>query len=67
MGSLAYVGKVTKFITKLFTDTNVNISYRTNNTTEKLLVYRQYATRINTIKNGIYSLKCPDCGGKKKN
>jgi hypothetical protein len=33
--SFAYVGKETNFITELFRDTGVNISYRTNNTIEK--------------------------------
>jgi len=34
--SFTHVGKETNFITEMFRDTDVNISYRTNNTTAKL-------------------------------
>jgi hypothetical protein len=39
--SFIYVGKETKFITKLFRNTNINVSYKTKNTKEKLLAYKQ--------------------------
>jgi hypothetical protein len=39
--SFTYVGKETKFITKLFKNTNVRISYMAKNTIEKLLAFRQ--------------------------
>jgi len=35
--SFTYVGKETKFITKFFINTNINISYKTKNTVEKLI------------------------------
>jgi len=39
--SFTYVGKETKFVAKLFLNTKINISYKTKNTTDKLLAYKQ--------------------------
>ena len=38
-----YVGKETRFITKLFKDTNVKIAFTTDNTIEKCLALKQEA------------------------
>lgn len=35
-----YVGKQTKYITKVFKNSNLRIAYKTNNTTERLLNVR---------------------------
>jgi len=55
-----YIGKETKFITKLFKSTNVKIAFTTNNTIEKYLAVRQETPRANTI-SGVYQLTCPEC------
>jgi hypothetical protein len=54
------VDKETKVITKLFR--NINISYKTKNTIEKLLVYKQQECIDKYNENGINALKRPDCG-----
>jgi transposase-like protein len=61
-----YIGKETKFITKLFRDSPIQISYTTNNTISKILSTKQSHTRTyNRFHNsGIYRLTCPDCGMK---
>jgi len=60
--SFTYVGKETKFLTKLFTNTKINISYKTKNTTDKLLTYKQQECIDKCNGKGIYALKVPDCG-----
>jgi hypothetical protein len=47
--SFTYVGKETKFITKFFINTNINISYKTKNTIEKLLPYKQQDASTNIM------------------
>ena len=42
-----YVGKETRFIRKLFKDTNVKIAFTTDNKTEKRLVLKQEAPKTN--------------------
>ena len=60
--SFTYVGKETKFITNLFRNTKLNISYRIKNTTEKHLTYKQWECITECNGNGIYALKCPGYG-----
>jgi hypothetical protein len=43
--TFTYVGKETKFITKIFKRANIRIPYTTNNTTEKLLGRNNQKTR----------------------
>jgi len=42
-----YIGKETRFITKLFKSTNVKIAFTTDNTTGKRLAIRQEVPRTN--------------------
>ena len=61
--TFTYVGKETRFITKLFKHTNVRIAYRTQNTIAKLLRHHHNPTQDDHFdKSGIYQLSCPDCG-----
>jgi len=60
--SFTYVGKETKFITNLFINTKINISYNTKNTAEKLLAYKQQECINKCNGKGIFALKVPDCG-----
>jgi hypothetical protein len=60
-----YTGKETKFITKLFKETSVRISYTTNNTLRKHLFMKPNHSHQNQYeKSGTYQLTRPDC--KKK-
>ena len=61
--TFTYIGKETRFITKLFKQTNIRIAYRTRNTIEKLLRHRRNPSQGDHFENsGIYQLTCPDCG-----
>ena len=61
--TFTYVGKETRFITKLFKHTNVRIAYRTQNTIAKLLRHHHNPKQDDHFdKSGIYQLSCPDCG-----
>jgi hypothetical protein len=61
-----YIGIETKFITKLFKDSPIQISYTTNNTINKILSTRPNQTQTHNQfnKNGVYQLTCPDCNMK---
>jgi hypothetical protein len=59
-----YVGKETKFITKLFNDSSVKIAFTTQNTTGKLLSSKQNPNQNQFEKIGVYQLTCPDCNMK---
>jgi hypothetical protein len=52
----------TRFITKLFKEFNLNISFRTNNTIENVLT-KQRLLRNQYDESGVYELKCHDCPG----
>jgi len=56
-----YTGKETRFITKLFKDTNVRIVFTTNNTIGKCLTMEQKTPQCKYDKSGVYQLTCPDC------
>jgi hypothetical protein len=58
-----YVGRQTKFITKLFKNTNLKIPFTTENTIAKLLTQNKNRnTNCNKFnKSGIYQLTCQDC------
>ena len=63
--TFTYIGKETRFVTKLFKHTNVRIAYRTQNTIGKLLRHHhnpKYDDHFD--KSGIYELTCPDCDKK---
>jgi hypothetical protein len=55
-----YTGKDTRYITKLFKEFNVNISYRTKNTIGKILTVKR---RNNDPHDGsgVYQLRCQNC------
>jgi hypothetical protein len=55
-----YVGKETRYITKVFKDTNVAVAFTTNNTIGKHLT-KEYNTQCKYGKSGVYQLTCPNC------
>jgi hypothetical protein len=57
-----YTGREIKTITKLFKDANINIAYKTQNTTEHVLRPKLSTTTDNIYNNsGIYQLNCLEC------
>jgi len=54
-----YIGKETRFITKLFKDKNIRVAFITNNKFGKRLSMEQ-KTHCKYDKNGVYQLTCPD-------
>ena len=55
-----YVGRETKFITKLFKKSSVNVSYTTRNTIGKLLSHRSTIIQNKFDGSGVYQLTCAD-------
>jgi len=55
-----YVGKETRFITKLFEDTNITVACTTNNTIGKRLSI-EHKTQCKYDKSRVYQLTRPDC------
>jgi hypothetical protein len=56
-----YIGRETKFITKLFKNTSVNITFTTKQTINKLLTHNPQPTKDKFNNSGVYQLTCPDC------
>jgi hypothetical protein len=56
-----YSGKETRFITKMFKDTDVKIAFTTENTIEKRLAIKQETPQNTYDRSGIYQLTCPEC------
>ena len=56
-----YVGKETKFITKLLKNIPLKIAFTTQNTIGKLLSKQQNHHQSKFDKCGVYKLTCPDC------
>jgi hypothetical protein len=54
-----YVRRGTKFITKLFKNSSVNVSYITHNTIIKLLSHRPTTNRNKFDGSGVYQLTFP--------
>jgi len=54
-----YVGRETRAITKAFKNSNMRITYSTNNTTHKLLTTRCQHTKCKYDECRIYQLTCP--------
>jgi hypothetical protein len=52
--------KETKFITKLFKDSPIKVTFTTNNTIQKLLSSRPQPLQKQYDNSGIYQLTCPD-------
>jgi len=61
-----YTGKETKFITKLFKNSPVKISYTTNNTISRILNRKPAHTKAHKQleTSTVYRLTCPDCNMK---
>jgi len=55
-----YDGKETRFITKLFKDTNITVAFTMNNTIGMRLTM-EHKTQCKCDKSGVYQLTCPDC------
>jgi hypothetical protein len=56
-----YTGKETKFITKLFKDSPIKVTFTTNNNIKKLLSSRSQPPQKQYDSSGVYQLTCPDC------
>jgi hypothetical protein len=59
-----YLTKETRPITKLFKNTNVKVTFTTNNTIEKCLTTKHKNAQIKYDKNGVYQLTRPNCEKK---
>ena len=59
-----YVGRETRDVTKIFKNTNVKVTFGTENTIGKLLTTWHEHTRIKYDNSGIYQLTCPTCSMK---
>ena len=61
-----YIGKETKFFTKLFKNYPVKIPFTTNNTISRILSHRPTHTKTRNLLDisGVYRLTCPDCNIK---
>src|SRR5215510_8941980 len=59
-----YVGKETRLITKLFKDTNLKVTFTTDNTIGKRLTTKHNTDQNMYDKNGVYQLTCPNCEKK---
>ena len=56
-----YIGKETRFITKLFKNTDVQVTFTADNTIERRLAMKHGTDHSKYDKSGIYQLTCPDC------
>ena len=61
MGKFTYIGKETRFVTKLFKNTDVRITFTTDSTPERRLTTKHGTDQSKYDKSGIYQLICPDC------
>jgi hypothetical protein len=60
--TFTYMGRETRYITKLFKKYNLNIAWRTNNTLEQHLTNSKHRKDI-YHRCGVYKMKCMECGG----
>jgi transposase-like protein len=56
-----YIGKETRFITKLFKNTDVKVTFTTDNTIERCLAMKHGTDHSKYDKSGIYQPTCPNC------
>jgi hypothetical protein len=56
-----YFRKETRFITKLFKNTSVKVTYTTRNTINRLLSAQNHMQKDKYEKLGVYRLTCPEC------
>jgi hypothetical protein len=59
-----YIGKETRYITKLFKNAPLKVAYTTNNNLGKLLEVQKTGNLNKFEKNGVYQLTCPTCQKK---
>jgi hypothetical protein len=59
--TFTYIRKETRFITKRFKNTDVKVTFTTDNTIERRLATKQGTDQNKYNKSGIYQLTCPDC------
>jgi hypothetical protein len=60
--TFTYTGKETRYITKLFKETEINIAFKTNNTIKRIIKTNPHIEHKNRYNSpGIYKLKCKDC------
>jgi hypothetical protein len=59
-----YVGRKTRFITKLFKNSGINIAFTTKLNIGKLLTYTQDNHHNKYDESGVYQLTCLDCNRK---
>jgi hypothetical protein len=60
--TFTYIGKETKHITKLFKDTGIKITFRTNNSIKRILKPKPPLEQNDKYSSpGVYKLKCKDC------
>ena len=58
--TFTYAGKETRYITNLFTHTDLRTAFRTDNTIHNLLMHRNQIPEKFSL-SGVYKLTCPDC------
>ena len=56
-----YIGKETRFITKLFKNTDAKVTFTTDNTIERCLATEHGTDHSKYNKSRVYQLTCPDC------
>ena len=59
-----YVGRESRYITKLFRNTSLKVAYTTNNNLGKLLEMQETQKPNKFDKNGVYQLMCQTCRKK---
>ena len=59
-----YAGKETRLITKLLNNTNIKVTFTTDNTIEKRLTTKHKTDQNMYDKNRVYQLTCPNCEKK---
>jgi len=59
MAKFTYIGNATRFTTKLFKNTDVEVTFTRGNTTERHLATEHETDESKYDKSGIYQLTCP--------
>jgi len=64
LAKFTYIDKETKFISKLFKDSPIKITFTTRNTIKRLLSPKPHPIQEQFDSSGVYQLFCPDCHRK---
>jgi len=59
-----YIGSETRYITKLFKNSKIKVTYTTNKNLGKLLFTNKNQQVDKYDANGVYQLECPTCNKK---